>query len=545
MRKITTTALSVALATSLSIWGVSPAIAAGETDTPDCRACHGGAHKPGDENPHGYSTASGETTPSAENSESTTAETRESTKEAKQNDTEKTDSKTTTTKDFESADKSTSQDATQTKSSYTPLDENLTLETIDEAIEEEYTSRINALKTEAEALINELNTANAYIANSDRVKDFYQQIMEETNTLCILMKEYAVRYAELILASDLSDGDKRDALDGIYDYIYEDASDEIYDEIYDTILDDLYDAFYDGVLDDRPDSISYEEWDYITTDEYDQLDYARDVVYFLRNRLSSDVYKFRSNIRTALYNSGTERAQNKIDELKESIEKAKQLSGLINGGSNNAQTNTANAADINNAEESTAAAAPQEERDGLLAYLDKWDAQAAENHKVDPYTKASYEAFSNSSKAARNLIEKSGTTSEDLKKAQDAYDDAWYALETMSSQYQSVSYVNLVNSPESYKGQLITKTGIVGAVAPNKKDSDTGLISISTGEADFDMIFILYPLNILDDNITEGTTITVYGTYYGTLDSGDVLKNSALSGVPIPNIYADSIVVSE
>lgn len=115
MRKITTTALSVALATSLSIWGVSPAIAAGETDTPDCRACHGDAHKPGDENPHGYSTASGETTPSAENSESTTAETRESTKEAKQNDTEKTDSKTTTTKDFESADKSTSQDATQTK----------------------------------------------------------------------------------------------------------------------------------------------------------------------------------------------------------------------------------------------------------------------------------------------------------------------------------------------------------------------------------------------------------------------------------------------
>lgn len=540
MRKITTTALSVALATSLSIWGVSPAIAAEEIEGGvDCAPCHGDAHKTGDENPHGYPTVDTTTESNKESSDVTTDEKSESAKEIKQDDSEKTSTKTASTEDSESVNKSASQNETQPNSSYTSLDENLTLETIDEAIEEEYTSRINTLKTEAEALISELNTPDAYIANSDKVKDFYQQIVEETNTLCILMKEYAVRYAELILSSDLSDGDKRDALDGIYDYIYEDASDEIYDEIYDTILDDLYDAFYDGVLDDHPDSVSYEEWDYVTTDEYDQLDYTRDVVYFLKNRLSSDVYKFRSNIRTALYNSDTERAQNKIDEFKKSIESAKQLSGLTNAGSNNAQTDTANTANVNNIQESAVAAAPQEERDELLAYLDKWDAQAAENHKVDPYTEESYKAFNEASQAAREIINENKSTSEDLQVTQKAYDDAWYKLTTVSSNdYGVYSYTDIARTPEEYEGIPMTFSGKVVQVING--DDEIQLRVATDGSYD-DVILVGYSSDLLNWRVLEDDMITIYGTCLGLYTYQSTLKGA----ISIPAIYADGIVLSE
>lgn len=545
MRKITTTALSVALATSLSIWGVSPAIAAEEIEGGvDCAPCHGDAHKTGDENPHGYPTANAETTSNnktsdKETSENTTDEKKESTKEVEQADTEKTDSKTTNTKDSESADENTSQSAAQTNSSYTPLDENLTLETINEAIEEEYTSRINTLKTEAEALISELNTPDAYIANSDKVKDFYQQIIAETNTLCILMKEYALRYAELILASDLSDGDKQDTLDGIYDYIYEDAADEIYDEIYDTILDDLYDAFYDGVLDNRPDSISYEEWDYITTDEYNQLDYTRDIVYFLRNRLSSDVYKFRSNLRTALYNSDTERAQNKIDEFKESIENAKQLSGLTNTGSNITQTDTANTPDAKNTEAPTVAGASQEEKNELLAYLDKWDAQAAENHKVDPYTEESYKTFNEASQAAREVINENKSTSEDLQAAQKTYDDAWYKLTTVSSNdYGVYSYTDIARTPEEYEGIPMTFSGKVVQVI---NGDDEIQLRVATDGSYGDVILVGYSSDLLNWRVLEDDMITIYGTCLGLYTYQSTLKGA----ISIPAIYADGIVLSE
>lgn len=527
MKKIATTALSVTLATSLAIWGAAPAIAAGEIDAPDCAPCHGDAHKPGDENPHGYPTADTET--SSDKKESTADEKNEPVKETEQNNNEK---KTSETPNPES---SNSSDIDASQGGYKPLDESLSLETINEAIEEEYTSRINTLKTEAETLINELNTPDAYIANSDKVKEFYQHIIEETNILCILMKEYAVRYAELVLSSDLSDGDKRDALDGIYDYIYEDASDEIYDEIYDTLLDDLYDAFCDGVLDDRPDSISYEEWDYVSSDEYNQLDYARDLVYFFRNRLSSDVYKFRNNVKTALYNSDTERAQNKINEFKETIEHTKQLCGLTGANSDSAQDNTT---DLKSTE-TTAIAASQEERDELLAYLDKWDNQAAENHKVDPYTEESYKTFNEASEAAREVIDDDKATSENLTTAQKAYDNAWYKLATVSSNdYNAYAYTDIARTPEEYEGTLMTFSGKVVQVI---NGDDEIQLRVATDGSYGDVVLVGYTSDLLNWRVLEDDMITVYGTCLGLYT-----YQSTLGGpVSIPAIYADGIVLNQ
>lgn len=101
------------------------------------------------------------------------------------------------------------------------------------------------LESEFENLKKETDTYDKYVTNKDKVKLFYDKIVTETDNFGIRLREYSLKYAELIMQENISSDDKYNKLD------------DIYDDIYDGILDDLYDYYYDGIFDDAYDTVPY------------------------------------------------------------------------------------------------------------------------------------------------------------------------------------------------------------------------------------------------------------------------------------------------
>lgn len=183
---------------------------------------------------------------------------------------------------------------------------------------------IASIKAENEKLVTDIDTYNKYLENTDKMEAFYQQICNDVRLLCIRMREYSIQYAENIMRSDQSNDDKYDDLEELYDCIYDDAGDEIYDEIYEDIFDDLYDAFYDGILDDAYDNgAQYDEWLEALSDEYDWWLDARSDIYDEWSDFRSDVYDFWSDIRSELWDDDIEKAEEKIADFQDDIEKLK------------------------------------------------------------------------------------------------------------------------------------------------------------------------------------------------------------------------------
>jgi len=182
---------------------------------------------------------------------------------------------------------------------------------------------ISALSAEYDALTSEITTFASYQKNAEKVEAFYIKMVDTTKLLCIAMREYSLRYAEAIMASNMSNDDKYEELDELYDCIYDDAGDDIYDEIYDGILDDIYDAFYDGILDDAYDTVSYKEWWGARSNEYDNWSDTRSDIYDEWSDMRSDVYDFWSDMRSELWKDDVERANKRIENFRADIEKMK------------------------------------------------------------------------------------------------------------------------------------------------------------------------------------------------------------------------------
>lgn len=195
---------------------------------------------------------------------------------------------------------------------------------LNEVVSTDVENTISAIKSEYEKLVTDIDTYEKYLENTDKVEAFYEQVCEDTKLLCIRMREYSINYAEEIMASDKSNSDKYKDFEELYDCIYDDAGDDIYDEIYDGILDDLYDDFYDGILDDAYDNgAPYDEWSDARSDEYDWWSDARSDVYDEWSDFRSDVYDFWSDMRNELWDDDIERAEEKIVDFREDVEKIK------------------------------------------------------------------------------------------------------------------------------------------------------------------------------------------------------------------------------
>lgn len=197
-------------------------------------------------------------------------------------------------------------------------------EELNEAVSTDVENTVSAIKSEYEKLVTEIDTYEKYLENTDKVEAFYKQVCEDTKNLCIRMREYSINYAEAIMASDKSNDDKYKDFEELYDCIYDNAGDDIYDEIYDGVLDDIYDDFYDGILDDAyDDGAPYDEWSDARSNEYDWWSDARSDVYDEWSDFRSDVYDFWSDMRSELWDDDIERAEEKIVDFQEDVEKLK------------------------------------------------------------------------------------------------------------------------------------------------------------------------------------------------------------------------------
>jgi len=206
-----------------------------------------------------------------------------------------------------------------------------TLEELEGRIEEHLAATNSSLNSQWEDLAAEINTYEKYVENTERVSEFYETVIAETDQMCIMLYEYSAAYARMILDSDMSADDKYDAIDGINDCLYEDACDEINDEIYEGLLDEMNDHFYEGILDDAQDDVDYSDWYDVCSEEYSQWYDTASEVYGLYYDAASEIYSFYYDMASELYGRDFERAEKIYERFLDKIAKAKgQDSGNAN-----------------------------------------------------------------------------------------------------------------------------------------------------------------------------------------------------------------------
>lgn len=198
-----------------------------------------------------------------------------------------------------------------------------TIEELESIITEDIENTVNALNSEWETLSATITTYDDYVKNAEKVEQFYDKINNQAEQVCIRLQEYTVRYAEIIMTSDMSNDDKYDAFDDLNDCIYDDAADNLNDGIYDGLLKDMQDALYESVLDDSDDAPSYSDWYDVRSDEYEKWYDTRSDVYENWYDTRSDVYNFFYDMRGELWSDDIERAQEILADYKKDVEKLK------------------------------------------------------------------------------------------------------------------------------------------------------------------------------------------------------------------------------
>ena len=197
------------------------------------------------------------------------------------------------------------------------------LDEIEEMASKDVEDTKEKLESERDALSEKITDYNSYTKNVDKVKAYYDDALKQTELLSIRLREYAYKYAELIMNEDASYKIKYKDLSGIYECIYEDAGEAMYD-IYDKTVKDMYDIYYDGIIKDAYDTEDYDIWSDVSSDAYDDWSNCLSDIYDVWSDMQSDIYEFQSDLRSEIYDHDDERAQKKMDKFKKSILRMKE-----------------------------------------------------------------------------------------------------------------------------------------------------------------------------------------------------------------------------
>lgn len=198
-----------------------------------------------------------------------------------------------------------------------------TAEELEENIENHVSECIQAIWLDWETLSQEIDTYEEYVENLDKMEDFHMYVEDSTNAILIMINEYTIEYAELIMASDMTSKDKYNDIEDIKDCIYEDACEMVKDEIYDDLFDEIKDYYYDGIIKEAKDSVKYSEWSDVRSDAYGWLSDARSEVYDDYSDARSDIYDFCSDMRSELYSGDIAKANEVLQDFKAEVEKSK------------------------------------------------------------------------------------------------------------------------------------------------------------------------------------------------------------------------------
>lgn len=202
-----------------------------------------------------------------------------------------------------------------------------TIDKLNELVPQEIDSRVVALNEKYEKLQTEIDTYDKYIANKEKMTDYYASVYNDMQDTCIRMREYCVKYAQIILESDKANDEKYDDLEEMYDVVYDDAGEDIYDEFYDGVLEDIYDVYYDGILDEAYDTVEYEEWSNARSEEYENWSDTRSDTYELWSDFRSEVYEFWSDLRSEFWDDDLDSAKDKIQDFQNDIVELKEEGG--------------------------------------------------------------------------------------------------------------------------------------------------------------------------------------------------------------------------
>lgn len=195
------------------------------------------------------------------------------------------------------------------------------LDELESEILKDVEGTIDGLKADWEELKSEIDTYEKYSNNTDKVEEFYEKINDSTEQVCIRLQKYTARYAELILSSNMSISEKREAFDDLLACIYDDASNELLNGIYEELLGDMQDTFYDGVLSDSNVVDSYLEWYNIHINEYQNWYNTSIDVYRTWYDTTIDIYSFYNDMTIELFTNDVEGAKEKLKDFEEDIEK--------------------------------------------------------------------------------------------------------------------------------------------------------------------------------------------------------------------------------
>ena len=184
---------------------------------------------------------------------------------------------------------------------------------------------IESLESQYNSLTIKINTIELYCSKTNEVKSFYDTIIFETENICIKMLEASLGYAEYIMSSKVETENKYDALDYIYEDIYNDALDLIDEKIYNDLIDSMSDFYWEGIIEDayENDLISDEKYIEIDEQEYEWISNTETNVYEAITDAETYIDEFITNLENALIDDDLNTANEKINDFKTTIKKLK------------------------------------------------------------------------------------------------------------------------------------------------------------------------------------------------------------------------------
>ena len=197
------------------------------------------------------------------------------------------------------------------------------IEELENVVNSHVSECVQALKVKWEDLSKDIDTFDKYTKNVNTVEEFHTYIENSVSQILVMICDYGVSYAQMILESDSSTKDQYKMFEDFKDCIYEDACDIVKEEIYEDLLKDIKDYYYEGIIDDAKDSVEYSEWSDARGDAYGWWSDARGDVYSNWSDTRGDLYSFYSDMRSKLYSGDTDKANDKLQEFKDKVAKVK------------------------------------------------------------------------------------------------------------------------------------------------------------------------------------------------------------------------------
>lgn len=284
MKRVKILALPIVLGVLFLTGGTDFAIA-DSANTVECAPCHGDAHKPGEDNPHGYTTEIIETENITENTIKSSTEI---------NDTQSTSENNATI----------------------PTADSLTPNAISTTIVKSYTNKLDVVDSDRKALNGKFYSSDNFYENSSDLYGFYDELDKTMKDIYITLKDYLLQYSKLILDSDLSIAEKTELIDSLYRAVCQDTYNELYNsnEFIGSQIDALLQESFQNDMDTTKGPLYLAE-------EQGRFLLVRNNCTYLIQRLLTDASIFLTANRTGYKYDNVEYIQTTIDKYQEVLDK--------------------------------------------------------------------------------------------------------------------------------------------------------------------------------------------------------------------------------